>query len=215
MRTIKVLLADDHAVVRDGLRALLEAQGDIRVVAQASNGIEVVELARQTSPDVAVLDIAMPDLNGIEATRQVRECCPQTQVVILSIHATAEHIRRALDVGALGYLLKESAGSEVITAVRSVHERNRYLSRKVADIALDEYDGQLQAEDPLTVLSGREREVFFMMVNGKTSAEAAQILSLSPKSVETYRSRIMHKLDIHDLPSLVKFAIQNGLISLE
>lgn len=215
MSKIKALLADDHAVVRDGLRALLEAQGDIRVVALASNGIEAVQLARQSNPDVAVMDIAMPDLDGVEATRQIRELNPQTQVVILSIHATAEHIRRALDVGALGYLLKESAGSEVVTAVRSVYEGKHYLGRKVADMVREGSTGQFQPEDPLAVLSRREREVFFMMVNGKTSTEAAQILSLSSKSVETYRSRIMKKLDIHDLPSLVKFALQHGLISLE
>ena len=215
MSKIKVLLADDHAVVRDGLRALLEAEGDIQVIGVASNGIDAVQLALQSNPDVVVMDIAMPDLNGIEATRQIREVHLHTQVVILSIHATAEHIQRALEAGALGYLLKESAGSEVVTAVRSVHKGNRFLSRKVADIALESHVGQPKAEDPLAALSRREREVFYLMVDGKTSAEAAQIISLSPKSVETYRSRIMQKLDIHDIPSLVKFAIRHGLISLE
>lgn len=213
MSKIKVLLADDHAVVRDGLRALLEAEDDIQVVALASNGIEAVQLVGQTNPDVVVMDIAMPDLNGIEATRQICEIPFQTQVVILSIHATVEHIQRAFEAGAMGYLLKESAGSEVVTAVRSVHEGNRYSSRKVADMVQEHLVGQI--EEPLAILSGREREVFYLMVDGKTSAEAAQILSLSPKSVETYRSRIMQKLDIHDIPSLVKFAIRHRLISLE
>lgn len=215
MRTIKVLLADDHAVVRDGLRALLDGQVDMQVVATASNGYEAVELTRQTNPDVAVMDIAMPDLNGIDATQQIRELHPQTQVVILSIHATAEHIQRSLEAGALGYLLKESTGSEVVLAIQTVYEGKRYLSRSVADIALERIAGQTKTEDRLAILSRREREVLQLVVEGKSSAEAAEILSLSPKSVETYRSRIMRKLDIHDLPSLVKFAIQHRVISLD
>ncbi|HKI53138.1 MAG TPA: response regulator transcription factor [Anaerolineales bacterium] len=215
MTLIRVLLADDHAVVLDGLRVLLEQQGDIRVVATVSNGIEAVQQTLREHPHVVLMDIAMPLLNGIEATQQIRELHPQTQVVILSIHAAWEHIHRALEAGALGYLLKESAGNEVVTAVRTVYKGDRYLSQKVADIALKDFGKHAKWEDPLRSLSARERQVLRLVVEGKTSAEAAEILSLSPKSVETYRRRIMHKLGLHDLPSLVKFAIQHGVISLE
>lgn len=215
MATIKILLADDHTIVRDGLHSLLEAQGDMQVVALASNGREAVQQALQTHPDVVIMDIAMPVLNGIEATRQIRERHPQTQVVILSMYATTEHIQRALGAGALGYLLKESAGTEVVIAVRAVQAGERYLSRKVTEMALEAYAKQTKTQDPLAKLSGREREVLQLLVEGKSTTEAADILSLSPKTIETYRSRIMQKLEIQDLPSLVKFAIKHGIITIE
>jgi DNA-binding NarL/FixJ family response regulator len=206
--TITVFLADDHAVVRDGLRVLLEAQPDIRVVRQ------VVQLR----PDVAVIDIAMPELNGVEAAREICEICPSTQIVVLSMHSTTEHIFRALQAGARGYLLKESAGIEVVNAVRAVYIGHRYLSQKISDRLVDDYVRQRQtaeARSPLARLSPREREVLQLVVEGKSSAEIADTLSLSVKTVETYRARLMHKLDIGDLPGLVKFAIQHGLTPLE
>jgi DNA-binding NarL/FixJ family response regulator len=216
--SITVFLADDHAVVRDGLRVLLETQHDITVIGDAANGRDAVRQVADLCPDVAVVDIAMPELNGIEATCQIRQLCPATQVVILSIHSTNEHIFRALQAGARGYLLKESAGADVVNAVRTVHAGRRYLSQKITDKVLDDYVLQQEttkAQSPLERLSPREREVLQLVVEGRSSAEIADILSLSPKTVETYRSRLMHKLGISDLPNLVKFAIQHGLTPLE
>ncbi len=216
--SITVFLADDHAVVRDGLRVLLEAQPDIRVIGDAANGRETVRLVVQLCPDVAIIDIAMPELNGIEAARKIGQVCPSTQVIILSMHSTTEHVFQALQAGARGYLLKESAGIEVVNAVRAVHADRRYLSQKISDGLVDDYVRQRQAAEaksPLARLSPREREVLQLVVEGKSSAEIADILSLSLKTVETYRSRLMHKLGISDLPGLVKFAIQHGLTPLE
>jgi DNA-binding NarL/FixJ family response regulator len=216
--SITVFLADDHAVVRDGLRVLLEAQPDIRVIGDAADGRETVRRVARLCPDVVVLDIAMPELNGIEAGREIAQVCPSTQVIFLSMHSTTEHIFRALQAGARGYLLKESAGIEVVNAVRAVHAGSRYLSQKISDSLIDDYVHQRQAaeaQSPLARLSPRERQVLQLVVEGKPSAEIAGILSLSLKTVETYRSRLMHKLGISDLPSLVKFAIQHGLTPLE
>jgi len=212
---ISVLLADDHAVVRDGLRALLEAQTDIEVVGDAANGREVLRLAQQLHPDVVVMDIAMPELNGVEATQQMHDAYPSTQVLILSMHSTTEHIFRALQAGARGYLLKDSAGAEVADAVRVVHAGRRYLSQKIAATVIDDYIAERHRTSPLESLSSRERQILQLVAEGKSSAEIAAILFLSPKTVDTYRSRLMHKLDIGDLPSLVKFAIQHGVIQLE
>ncbi|MGD8846642.1 MAG: response regulator transcription factor, partial [Desulfobacteraceae bacterium] len=216
--TISVVLADDHAVVRDGLKTLLEIDQNINVVGMSSNGREAVRLITKLRPDVVVMDISMPELNGIEATRQILEQCPDTRVIILSMHATKEHIHRALQAGAKGYLLKESAGAEVVKAVRSVYLGNRYLVQPVAELLIDDYLNGGRAEkfpDPLDQLSAREREVLQLVVEGNASAKIADTLCLSPKTVETYRSRIMAKLNIKDIPGLVKFAIQNGLISLD
>ena len=211
---ITVILADDHPVVRDGLCFLLNAQSDIKVVGTADNGHEAVQLAEKLNPNVAVMDIAMPLLNGIEATQQITTSCPHTRVMILSIHFTSVHIQRALQAGAMGYLLKESAGEEVVEAIRTVHEGRRYLSRKIAETVVEDYVRQ-GGGDVLEGLSPRERQVLQLIAEGKTSAEAAQILYLSVKTVETYRSRFMQKLGLKDMTALVKFAIQHGIISLE
>ena len=204
-------------MVRDGLRLLLEAAGDIQVVGDAADGSEALRQMAQLRPDVAVLDIAMPGLNGIEVAQRMPERCPSTQVVILSVHATVEHIFRALQAGARGYLLKEAAGAEVVAAVRAVHAGRRYLSQKISDRLVDDYIGQrlAAARSPLESLSPREREVLQLVVEGRSSTEIAEILSLSPKTVETYRSRLMEKLGLSDLPALVRFAIQHGLTPLD
>ncbi len=215
---ITVFLADDHTVVRDGLRFLLEAEHDIRVIGDAAHGHEAVRRTAQLCPDVVVMDIAMPELNGIEATREIGQVCPYARVIILSMHSTTEHIFQALQAGARGYLLKESAGIEVVNAVRAVHAGKRYLSEKISDRLVDDYVRQRQAteaQSPLALLSPRERGVLQLVVEGKSSIEIARILSLAPKTVETYRSRLMLKLGISDLPGLVKFAIQQGLTTLE
>ena len=216
--SITVLLADDHTIVRDGLRYLLEAQPDIEVVGDAADGREAVDLAVKLKPDVAIVDITMPELNGIDATLQMRQLCPSTEVIILSMHANTRHVARALQAGAHGYLIKESAGTEVIEAVRVVNAGHRYLSQLISDALVDDYVSQCRIMEHgglLELLSAREREVLQFVVEGRSSAEIASILNLSPKTVESYRSRLMHKLEINDIPSLVKFAIQQGLTPLE
>lgn len=215
---IRVFLADDHAVVRDGLRFVLESQGDISVVGDAADGRLTVREVQRLRPDVVIMDIAMPEMNGIEATQQIRDTCPSTQVVILSMHATAEHIFRALQAGAKGYLLKESAGRELVEAVRAVCASRRYVSQGISDTVIDEFirtDRAGHGKSPLESLSTREREILQMVVEGKSSAEIADVLRISPKTVETYRSRLMQKLGLSDIPSLVKFAIQHGLTPLK
>ncbi|MGH9930209.1 MAG: response regulator [Pyrinomonadaceae bacterium] len=212
---IRVLLADDHAVVRDGLRFLLEAQGDIKVVGNANDGRDAVRQVSILKPDIVVMDIAMPELNGIEATLQIQKKCPSTRVIILSMHSTAEHIRQSLQAGAQGYVLKKSAGEEVVEAVRAVNSGRGYLSKTIAGIVIDDYRGLRSATSPLENLTRRERQILQLIAEGKSNAEAAHILFLSPKTVETYRSRMMQKLGISNLSGLIKFAVQHGLTSLE
>jgi DNA-binding NarL/FixJ family response regulator len=214
--SISVVLADDHTVVRDGLRALLEMQRDVRVVGGVGTGREAVRLVSQLHPDVVIMDIAMPELNGVEATRQITELYPEVRVIVLSMHSSQEHVFRALQAGAHGYLLKEAAGAEVVEAVRAVCAGHHYLSQKISDRVVEDYvRTRVVPESPLATLSTREREVLQLVVEGRTSAEIAQVLSLSPKTVDTYRSRLMSKLEIDTLPELVKFAIRHGLTPLE
>jgi len=208
--TIRVLLADDHVMMRDGLKALLTASLDISVVAEVGNGRDAVRRAEELKPDVAIMDISMPELNGIEATRLLRDKCPGTRVVILSMHSSSEHVFRALEAGAMGYLLKESAGAEVNAAVRAVHGGRRYLSRAIAALEPAVRSGAGRSS-PLDSLSGRERQVLQLVVEGHSSAEIARRVHLSPKSVDTYRSRLMKKLGVGDVPALVKFAVQHGI----
>lgn len=210
---IKILLADDHTIVRDGLRALLESELDIEIIGSVANGREALLKSLELKPDVVVMDIAMPELNGIDAAEQIRLGAPKTQVVILSIHSTAAHIYRAFRAGALGYLLKESAGSELIDAIHAVHKGRRYLTQRIADTVMDSYLLQ-HSKSPLEELSVREREVLQLVAEGLPSAEISVRLSLSLRTVETYRSRIMQKLNLHDLSSLIRFAIENGLTAL-
>jgi DNA-binding NarL/FixJ family response regulator len=212
---IGVFLVDDHAVVREGLRLVLETHPDIRVVGEASDGRGAVNEIRRLRPDVVIMDIAMPQSNGIEATVRLRELLPTVKVVILSMHSTTEHIFRALRAGARGYLLKESAGAEVVDAVRAVHAGGRYLSQKIAANVVDDYLREGRAASPLESLGRRELEVVQLVVEGKTSAEIGALLALSPKTVDTYRSRVMRKLGVTDVPGLVKFAIQHGLTDLQ
>jgi DNA-binding NarL/FixJ family response regulator len=208
--TIRVLLADDHAMMRDGLKALLAASQGISVVAEVSNGRDAVRHIQELKPDVAIIDISMPDLNGIEATRMLRDKCPETRVLILSMHSDSELVFRALEAGAAGYLLKEAAGAELEAAVRAVHGGRRYLSRAIAALELAPRGGGGRP-GPLDSLSARERQVLQLVVEGHSSAEIAERVNLSPKSVDTYRSRLMKKLGVNDVPSLVKFAIQHGI----
>lgn len=210
--TIRILLADDHALLREGLRALLEAAGDIAVAGEASTGREAETLVSELHPDVLLMDVAMPDLNGIEAARAIHAKFPSVRIMMLSMHATAEYVYRAFDAGASGYLLKEMASDEIINAVRTVHQGAGYVSPALAEtVAAFRIKGRLRS--PIDSLSTRERQVLQLVVEGKTSSEIARIVSLSPKSVQTYRSRLMTKLGVADVPALVKFAIEHGLTS--
>lgn len=210
----KVILADDHAVMRDGLRSILNAQKDIAVVGDAGDGHKAVALARDLKPDIAIVDIAMPGLNGIDAARQIREVSPNTKVVILSMHATAEYIFRAFEAGAMGYVLKESAGFEVVDAIRCVCEGKRYLSLRVSSTVLDDYLRRRASADghgPLDSLSPREREVLQLVVEGKTSKEIARVVHISQKTVDTYRHRVMQKLGVRGVAGLMRFALEHGI----
>lgn len=212
--SISVFLADDHGILRDGLRMLLEAQRDICVVGEAEEGRQAVSGILSSKPDIVLMDITMPELNGIEATRQIQEELPAIKVVILSVHGDSEHVYRAFQAGARGYMLKESAGSEVVEAVRTVYAGRRYLSKKLTEAGLDEYIYERQSRSPIDQLSGREREVFQLTVEGNTSAAIAEKLALSPKTVDTYRSRVMEKLGVDDITGLVRYAIRHGLTPL-
>jgi DNA-binding NarL/FixJ family response regulator len=197
-------------VLRDGLKVLLESRGDIQVVGMAASGREAVSEAVRLRPDVAVLDLTMPELNGIDAARHILRRHPEIQVLILSMYHSAEHVHRALAAGVRGYVLKESAGTEVVDAVRSIHSGQRFFSPRIADVVIDAY--VLGHEDsPLERLSAREREVLQLTVEGRTSAEIAERLSLSRKTVETYRVRVMEKLGVGDRVALIRFAIEHGL----
>jgi len=214
--SVTIFLADDHSVLRDGLGMLLETQPDFKVVGAASNGREAIEQIQKLEPDIAILDIAMPEVNGLDVARYVNRNCPNTQVIMLSMHRTTEHIIQALEAGARGYVLKESAGDEVIGAIRAAQSGGRYLSQAVSSVALDYYVRQAGTRSsPLDRLNEREREILCLLVEGQTSAEISERLTLSPRTVDNYRSVIMQKLNIHHLPGLVKFAIQHGVISLE
>lgn len=208
--TIRVLLADDHAVLREGLRSLLTASPGISVIADVGNGADAIRRAEELKPDVLVMDIAMPDVNGIEASHMIRARIPAARIIILSMHSTSEHVYRAIEAGAAGYVLKESAAAELIAAVQAVHAGQRYFSTAVRGIVEEMARGAGRG-GPLQSLSIRERQVLQLVVEGKSSAEIARIVHLSPKTVETYRSRLMKKLGVGDVPSLVKFAIQHGL----
>lgn len=206
-----ILLADDHTIVRDGLRALLVASGGFDIVGTAGNGREAVIQSLKLNPDIVVMDITMPDLDGIEATRRIVERCPKTRVLVLSMHLSSEHIFRAFQAGAQAYVLKESAGEELVEAIRVVCAGRRYLSKGIAETMIDDYLTEGNRGSPLDSLSVREREVLQQVVDGRTNAAIAQSLSLSPKTIETYRSRIMKKLQVHDTVDLVKFAMRHGI----
>ena len=211
---IDVLLLDDHAVVRDGLQALFAAHADMRVAGSFGEAEEALRFAATECPDVAVLDIALGAMDGIEAARRMHDLCPDAHILMLSMHASPEYVYQALRAGASGYVLKESAGEEVVAAVRAVHEGKRFLSGRISTRTVDEYLRERGSASPLERLSARERQVMKLIVEGRTSGQIAALLGVSPKSVDTYRSRMMNKLGIDDLPGLVKFAIRHGVTSV-
>lgn len=212
---IRVLIADDHGVVADGLRYVVGAQPDMEVIACVQDSREAVRLALESRPNIVLIDQAMPQLNGTEATHLIRERCSGTHVIILSMYSDRAHVIGALQAGASGYVVKKSAAKEVVDAIRAVHEGRRYLSKEVADVVIEQIAQKTSAGNPLELLSSRERQVLQMLAEGHTVASIATTLSLSPKSVETYRSRMMEKLEIRDVAGLVRFAIQHGITSIE
>jgi DNA-binding NarL/FixJ family response regulator len=208
---ISVFIADDHTLMREGLRSLLAAHENINVVGVAESGLQVVREVLRLKPHIVLMDISMPDLNGLEATRQLTDRCPASKVIILSMHATIEHYHHAIRAGASGYLLKESATEEVAHAVRSVHSGRQYVSASI--IARFQYKPNV--ESPLDGLSRREREILQLVAENHCSSMIAKLLNVSPKTVETYRSRLMQKLGMRGTPDLVKFAIRHGLTSTQ
>lgn len=212
---IRVLIVDDHGVVAEGLRFVIQSQDDMQVIDCIQDSREAVHRSKEMHPDVVLMDHAMPGLNGTEATHIIHEHCPETRVIMLSMYSDAVHVLRALQAGATGYVVKRSAAKEVVDAIRAVHKGNRYLSRQLADTVIDQVLNKTAATDPLERLSSRERQVLQMLAEGSAVADIATALSLSPKTVETYRARMMEKLEIRDFAGLVKFAIQHGITALD
>ncbi len=216
MDRIRILLADDHIVVRDGLRVLLERQPDFEIVGEAADGIEAVRLSEDTTPDVVLMDIAMPLLNGIEATRRIASRCPKTAVVILSMHYDESYILRSLKAGARGYLVKDSAKADLIHGIRAVHEGRSFLSPKVSRILQDDHMRQLESkglDDSYDLLTDREREILQLVAEGRTNKEIANLLNISPYTIDTHRTHILQKLNLHSAPELILYAVRKGIIS--
>ena len=215
MKKLRILLADDHIVVRTGLRALLERQPNLEVVGESENGRETVELAASLGPDVVVMDVAMPVLNGIEATKTIVTQCPTTAVVILSMHADESYVMRALKAGARGYLLKDSAAADLISAIQAVSQNKSFFSPKVSRILAEDYVRVLKqkgAVDSYDLLTNREREILQLLAEGKANKEVATALNISPYTVETHRSHILQKLNLHNPAELILYAVRKGII---
>ncbi len=215
MAQIRIVLADDHTIIRSGLRLLLEQQPDFKVVAEASDGRNAVELVARHKPEVAILDIGMPELNGIEATRQILAAEPATQIVILSMHSDEGYVLRALKAGARAYILKNSAEADLIRAVRSVADGKSFFSPVISKMLLEDYVRQIrdkQVEDSYDLLTPREREILQLIAEGKTNKEVANILHLSVHTVDAHRGNILQKLNLHGVPELILYAVRKGII---
>jgi two-component system response regulator NreC len=216
MNPIRILLADDHTVMRNGLRLLLERQANLTVVGGASDGRETVRVAEAVLPDVVVMDIAMPNLNGIEAARQITNTRPGTAIVILSMHSDESYVIRALKAGARAYLLKDSAEGDLIAAIHAITEGKSFFSPAISRILVEDYMRQLEqqhVEDTYELLTAREREILQLLAEGKSNKEAAAMLNLSIYTVETHRTHILQKLNLHSVPELILYAVRKGIIA--
>lgn len=215
MPQIRILIADDHVIIRSGLRLLLEQQPDFKVVAEANDGREALQMVSKFHPEVAILDIGMPQLNGIEATRQIVAQEPATQVVILSMHADEGYVLRALKAGAKAYIVKNSAEADLIRAVRSVAEGKSFFSPAISKMLLEDYVRQVrekEVEDSYDLLTPREREVLQLVAEGRSNKDVANLLNLSLHTVETHRGNILEKLGLHGIPELILYAVRKGII---
>jgi two-component system, NarL family, response regulator NreC len=214
MGMLRILLADDHTLVRQGLRKVLEERPDWQVVAEAGNGRDAVRLAEEHRPDVAVVDVAMPLLNGVEATRQIARRAPQTKILVLSMYSDEAYVTQILKAGAIGYLLKDSADVDLLQAVQSVAQGKSFFSPAVGRLMADDYARQRgdAAADRYELLSDREREIFQLVAEGKTNKEIASLLFISISTVETHRARIMEKLDLHSAAEIVLYAVRRGVV---
>jgi DNA-binding NarL/FixJ family response regulator len=208
---IRVLLADDHTILRKGVRMLIESQPDMEVVGEAKTGREAITEVRNLKPDVVVMDVSMPDLNGIESTRQICEEQGAPKVVALSMHKDSVYVREILRAGARGYLVKDSDDEDLVRAIRVVHRGEAFLSPAIADAVLTDY--RKQVSNPVDLLTSREREVLTMIAEGKTNKEIAVALNLSVYTIESHRGSVMEKLNLHNTGDIVRFALRNGLIS--
>jgi DNA-binding NarL/FixJ family response regulator len=216
MTPVRIVLADDHTIMRHGLRLVLERQPDFAVVGEANNGREAVDLVILETPDVAVIDIAMPLLNGIEAAKRITEERSKTAVVILSMHSDESYILRALRAGARGYLLKDSAETDLIQAIRAVCAGKAFFSPAVSRVLADDYLRQIQqqgVEDPYELLTARERELLQLIVELKSTKDIAGLLGISPRTIDTHRGNLMQKLNVHSIPELILYAVRKGVIS--
>jgi two-component system, NarL family, response regulator NreC len=216
VKAIRILLADDHTVMRKGLRMLLASQPEFSVVAEASDGRQAVEQAEATSPDVAVVDIAMPNLSGIEAAQRIHAVLPQVAIVILSMHSDEGYVLRALKAGAKGYLLKDSAEGDLIQAIKAVHQGKTFFSPEISQMLVEDYIREIRArgaEDSYDLLTPREREILQLLAERKSNKEIAQTLNLSTYTVETHRRNLQEKLNLHSLGELILYAVRKGMIS--
>jgi two-component system, NarL family, response regulator NreC len=216
VNTIRILLADDHTVIRKGLRLLLESHPGFKVIAEAADGRETVAMAEAHLPDVVVLDVAMPTLNGIEAARQISAKLPRTSIVFLSMHSDESYVLKALKSGAKAYLLKDSAEYDLIAAIKAVNEGKAFFSPAISKMLVEEYMRQMQAlevDDSYELLTTREREILQLLAEGKTNKEVASILNLSSYTVETHRSNILQKLNLHSGAELILYAVRKGVIA--
>ena len=213
MDKIKALLVDDHAIMRDGIRALIDLHDDIEIVGEASEGREAIEKARELVPDVVVMDIAMPGMDGLEVTRRIMKESPKVKVLILTQHDNREYILSAIKAGTAGYIPKRALGSELVAAIRSVHEGGSFLYPSAAAALIKDYLHQ-KKEEPYDRLTAREREVLRLIAEGYTSREIAEMLCISIKTVLGYRVKIMGKLDIHNHTELIKYAMRRGIVSV-
>jgi DNA-binding NarL/FixJ family response regulator len=216
MTTLRILVADDHEIVRQGIRALLQAHPGWEVCAEASDGREAVDRAAEMKPDIAVVDIGMPNLNGLNATRQILQQNPQTKVLILTMHESEQVLREVLDVGARGYLLKSDAGRDLVIAIETLQHNKTFFSSQVGEVMLENVRKRKgHAESPVKeVLTTREREVVQLLAEGKSTKEVAVVLGLSVKTAETHRSNVMRKLDLHSVSELVLYAVRNNIVQV-